>query len=131
MREKFRRFMIGRYGNDGLNQFLSIGSLVLFLLALITRFRLFYTLGLAALIWCYFRAFSRNLSKRTEENYRFYTLKDKVLSRFSSLRTRWEGRKEYRYYRCPQCRQNLRVPRGRGKIEICCPRCSTRFIKRS
>ena len=78
MREKLRQFMIGRYGTDGLNQFLSIASLVLLLIAIISRISLFTYLGAALLIFCYYRTFSRNISKRTEENYKFYTLKDRV-----------------------------------------------------
>ena len=131
MREKFRQFMIGRYGTDGLNQFLSVASLVLLLIAIVSRIRLFTWLGVALLGFCYYRTFSRNISKRTEENYKFYTLKDRVGSKFRGLKEQWANRKIYHYYRCPQCRQKLRVPRGRGRIQISCPRCGTQFIKKS
>ena len=131
MREKLRQFMIGRYGTDGLNQFLSIASLVLLLIAIISRVSLFIYLGAALLIFCYYRTFSRNISKRTEENYKFYTLKDRVDNKFKGWKEQWANRKVYHYYRCPQCRQKLRVPRGRGRIQISCPRCGTQFIKKS
>ena len=131
MREKLRQFMIGRYGTDGLNQFLSIASIVMLLISLITRVSLFTYVGMVLLILCYYRSLSRNISKRTEENYKFYTLKDRIRSKFSSLRDQWNNRKLYHYYRCPQCRQKLRVPRGRGRIQISCPRCGTQFIKKS
>ena len=124
MREKLRQFMIGRYGTDGLNQFLSIASLVLLLIAIISRVNLFTYLGAALLIFCYYRTFSRNISKRTEENYKFYTLKDRVDNKFKGWKEQWANR-------CPQCRQKLRVPRGRGRIQISCPRCGTQFIKKS
>ena len=131
MREKFRRFMIGRYGTDGLNQFLSIASLVLLLIAIVSRISLFTWLSAAPLLFCCYRTFSRNISKRTEENYKFYTLKDRVDNKFRGLKEQWANRKVYHYYRCPQCRQKLRVPRGRGRIQISCPRCGTQFIKKS
>ena len=131
MREKFRQFMIGRYGTDGLNQFLSIASLVLLLIAIVSRINLFTWLGVALLVFCYYRTFSRNISKRTEENYKFYTLKDRVNGKLRGLKEQWANRKIYHYYRCPQCRQKLRVPRGRGRIQISCPRCGTQFIKKS
>ena len=131
MREKLRQFMIGRYGTDGLNQFLSIASLVLLLIAIISRVSLFTYLGAALLIFYYYRTFSRNISKRTEENYKFYTLKDRVDNKFKGWKEQWANRKFYHYYRCPQCRQKLRVPRGRGRIQISCPRCGTQFIKKS
>ena len=131
MKEKFRQFMIGRYGTDGLNQFLSIASLVLLLIAIVSRISLFTWLSAAPLLFCCYRTFSRNISKRTEENYKFYTLKDRVDNKFRGLKEQWANRKVYHYYRCPQCRQKLRVPRGRGRIQISCPRCGTQFIKKS
>ena len=131
MREKLRRFMIGRYGTDGLNQFLSIASLVLLLIAIVSCISLFTWLSAAPLLFCCYRTFSRNISKRTEENYKFYTLKDRVDNKFRGLKEQWANRKVYHYYRCPQCRQKLRVPRGRGRIQISCPRCGTQFIKKS
>ena len=131
MREKLRQFMIGRYGTDGLNQFLSIASLVLLLIAIVSRVQIFTWLGIALLIFCYYRTFSRNISKRTEENYKFYTLKDRIDGKFRGLKDQWANRKLYHYYRCPKCRQKLRVPRGRGRIQISCPRCGTQFIKKS
>ena len=131
MREKFRQFMAGRYGTDALNQFLSIAAVVLILLSLVTRLGLFSWLGLAALISCYFRTFSRNISRRTEENYRFYSFQERLMGKWKGVKRRWADRKTYRYYRCPKCRQLLRVPKGRGRIEISCPRCGTQFIKKS
>ena len=113
MKEKFRQFMIGRYGTDGLNQFLSMSSIVMLL------------------VLCYYRSLSRNISKRTEENYKYYTIKDRVDRKFQDLKDQWANRKVYHYYRCPKCRQKLRVPRGRGRIQISCPRCGTQFIKKS
>jgi len=123
--------MAGRYGTDALNQFLSIVSIVLLLVALLTRVNLFTWVGMGVLIWCYYRTFSRNIPKRTEENYKFYTLKQQLEGKVRSLKEQWANRKLYHYYRCPQCRQKLRVPRGRGRIQISCPRCGTQFIKKS
>lgn len=131
MREKFRRFMAGRYGTDALNQFLSILAVALLLVSLLTRLGLFTWLGLAALIYCYFRTFSRNISRRTEENYRFCSFQEQLAGKWKGVKRRWADRNTYRYYRCPKCRQMLRVPKGRGRIEISCPRCGTQFIKKS
>ena len=58
-------------------------------------------------------------------------LKDRIDRKFRSLKDQWANRKVYHYYRCPKCRQKLRVPRGRGRIQISCPRCGTQFIKKS
>ena len=142
MKEKFRQFMIGRYGTDGLNQFLSIASIVMLLISLLTRVTLFTWVGVVLLVLCYYRSLSRNIGKRTEENYKYYAIKDRVDNKFRGLKDRvdrkfrglkdqWANRKLYHYYRCPKCRQKLRVPRGRGRIQISCPRCGTQFIKKS
>ena len=92
---------------------------------------LLYWVGLAVLIYSYVRIFSRNIPKRAAEN-RWYLAKQAAVSqRFSSMKTRWRMRQTYRYFRCPHCRQELRVPRGRGRISITCPKCGTSFIKKS
>ena len=106
-------------------------GIVLLLISLLTRFSLFTWLGLVLLVLCYYRSLSRNISKRTEENYQYYALKDRVDRKFRGLKDQWANRKLYHYYRCPKCRQKLRVPRGRGRIQISCPRCGTQFIKKS
>ena len=123
MKEKIRQFMIGRYGTDGLNQFLNIASLVLILVYILTRLPLLLYVGVVLLGFCYYRMFSRNISKRTEENYKYYAVKDRIRNKFSGLKDQWDNRRLYHYYRCPQCGQQLRVPRGRGKISITCPKC--------
>ena len=56
MKEKFRQFMIGRYGTDGLNQFLSIASIVMLLISLLTRVTLFTWVGVVLLVLCYYTA---------------------------------------------------------------------------
>lgn len=131
MKEKFRRFMAGRYGTDGLNQMLSFVAIAFIVLELITRWSVFGWISLVLLILCYYRALSRNIAKRTQENYQYYTFRDRVTSHFKSFQDQWANRKLYHYYRCPKCRQKLRVPRGRGRIQISCPRCGTQFIKKS
>lgn len=137
MREKFRQFMIGRYGTDALNQALSISSIVLFLLSWITRWAPLGWAAFALLGWCYYRTFSRDIARRTEENYKFYTFcashnwSGKLKARLALYQEMWANRKTHRYYSCPQCHRRLRVPKGRGRIEICCPRCGTRFIRKS
>ena len=74
---------------------------------------------------------SRNISKRTEENYKFYTIKDRITGKANGLKDQWANRKVFTTTTAaPQCRQKLRVPRGRGRIQISCPRCGTQFIKK-
>ena len=126
MKEKIRQFMIGRYGTDGLNQFLSIASLVLILVYILTRLPLLLYVGVVLLGFCYYRMFSRNISKRTEENYKYYAVKDRIRNKFSGLKDQWDNRRLYHYYRCPQCRQSGRgrertAGRVRRQTQVCFP----------
>ena len=116
--------MIGRYGSDQLNTYLLIGGIVLMLIgALFGRRSMIAAfcsvLSYAPLFWCIFRMYSKNIEARRREN-------QAVLNWISHVKDR-----EHRYYRCPRCHQTVRVPRGRGKINIRCPKCGTQFIKRS
>ena len=130
-KEGFRRFMAGRYGADALSQGIIIAGLVLFLLAVFTRIGLFSLLAMALYIWAIFRMYSRNGEKRAQENARYLAATRKLRTSVNQALTRLKNRKKYRYFRCPGCRQVVRVPRGKGKINIRCPKCSRQFIKRT
>lgn len=130
MREKFQRFMWGRYGNDRLNQFLMAAALVCLVISLF-GLNIFYLLGFGLMIYAYFRMFSRKTVKRAAENQWFLRREMKVRSWFGSRKKAFAQRKEYRIYKCPNCKQKLRVPRGKGRIAIRCRKCGTEFIKKS
>lgn len=134
MRAWFQRFMSGRYGGDAFSNFLSLAALVVVVLGLFVPGlfgMLLGWLGWAVLIYSYYRIFSRNIPRRAAENRWFLAQRYAVQQRFAGARTRFAQRKVYRYFRCPRCRQQLRVPRGRGRISITCPKCGTSFIKKS
>ena len=119
-----RKFMAGRYGFDRLNQCLLGAAFVLILISAIggRRVQWMSVLSLLAyvpLVWSIFRMYSRNIEARRRENAAF-------LRFFSRLTD-----KQYRYFRCPGCRQVVRVPRGKGKINIRCPKCGRQFIKKT
>ena len=71
------------------------------------------------------------LSKRYEENQRYLNAKYRAVVKKNNLKKRWAQRSTYRFFKCPQCKQTVRVPKGRGKICITCPKCKTEFIKKS
>ena len=123
--------MAGRYGVDELSKFLNIVLLVLLVLSIFIRSGILYLLALGILIYSYFRMFSRNISKRYEENQKFVNFRYRNVVKWNNFKKRFAQRKEYRYYHCPQCKQTVRVPRGRGKICITCPKCRTEFVKKS
>ena len=131
MKERMQRFMAGRYGNDQLNQFIFIVAIVSMVLEIITRQSLFYTLTLVLLILAYVRVFSRNINKRYEENMKFLQKKDAILNKFRKQKYYAAQRRNFHIYTCPQCKQKIRIPKGKGKISITCPKCRTSFIKKS
>lgn len=131
MKERMQRFMAGRYGNDQLNQFIFIVVIISMVLEIITRQSLFYTLTLVLLILAYVRVFSRNINKRYEENMKFLQKKDAILNKFRKQKYYAAQRRNFHIYTCPQCKQKIRIPKGKGKISITCPKCRTSFIKKS
>lgn len=136
MKEKLMKFMYGRYGNDELNQFLFklvFVSLVISLLSGRASFLgdLFYFLALIMVVFIYFRMFSKNFNKRYSERTAYLNYSNKVklsLDKQSKIR---EQKKSYAFFKCPSCKQKVRVPKGKGKISIHCPKCGVDFIKKS
>ncbi|HIS32749.1 MAG TPA: hypothetical protein IAB44_14575 [Candidatus Limivivens intestinipullorum] len=131
MKEKFQRFMTGRYGVDDLSKFLLGVAVVLCVLSLFLRSGLLNALVFLALIVLYFRIFSRNFSARSHENSVFLKYKNRVTGFWTGQINLLKQRKDYHIYTCPQCKQKIRIPRGKGKIEITCPKCRNKFIKKS
>ncbi len=130
MREKMQRFMWGRYGNDNLNQFLLAVAFACLIISFLGG-GVFYILATVIMVFAYYRMFSRNISKRSAENQQFLKQKMKVRGFFIKKKREWGQRKTYHIYRCPNCRQKIRVPRGRGRIAISCRKCGNEFIKKS
>ena len=119
----FRNFMVGRYGTDRLNMVILGVGLVASLLSVLIKFApvnlaLFF-LSYGMMFWAIFRTLSRNTYKRYQENRKFLQFFDRLKDR------------EHRYFDCPKCRQVVRVPRGKGKIAITCPKCREKFVKKT
>lgn len=124
---KLYRFMSGRNGNDQLGLALLVAALILNIIFRVTGL---YLLGFIAMVMVFFviyRMFSRDLAKRQEENRRFLCLWSDARLRFSNWRIRRAQARDYKFFTCPSCKNILRVPRGKGKIQITCPKCGQRF----
>lgn len=130
MKEKLQRFMIGRYGVDELNRVLSIVSILVMVLGLFTA-PLLSTLGLALFIYYYFRTFSKNIYARSGENAAFLRVRHRITRWFLNKKLRLSQQKTHRFYKCSSCKKTVRVPRGKGNIEITCPVCRNQFVKKS
>lgn len=92
---------------------------------------LMYYLGFATIIYVYYRLLSRNIYKRASENQAFLNKTANIRNKINSQKSIIKQRKTHRIYKCPTCKQKVRVPKGKGKISIHCPKCDTYFIKRS
>ena len=82
-------------------------------------------------MYVYFRMFSKNIQKRYEENMKYLQLKRQVMGRFEKEKRMIADRKVNHIYKCPTCKQKIRIPKGKGKICITCPKCGTEFTKKS
>lgn len=123
MRNGLVRFMTGRYGTDKLNMAI-LGVGLTFTLAgmFIPNAIIKLAMTIVAyvfMLWAIYRSLSRQTYKRYDENRRFLLF-------FQKLKDR-----EHRYFDCPRCRQQVRVPRGKGKIAITCPKCKEKFVKKT
>jgi hypothetical protein len=130
MRNAIQRFMYGRYGNDQFGFFLLGLSVVLSLLASLFDLGLLNLLAEVAIIYALFRMFSRNTYKRREENAKFLRKVNPFLKWFRLQQTMRKD-KAHRYFKCPNCSQYLRVPRGKGKITVTCRSCKASFQEKS
>ncbi len=131
IRNWLRNFMIGRYGPDQLYIALFIGAVLFGLLAVIPWLSFFTIISYALLIYAIFRMLSRNIAKRRRENDIFlrywWPLRYKIKARIE----RFKSRKTHKFFKCPGCKNILRVPKGKGKIQITCPKCGERFERRT
>ena len=124
---KIAQFMAGRRGFDQFSRDLSIFALILILIDMFLPWKadILSTLGFLVILYSYFRAFSKNLTKRHEENNWYCTfIGNKIRAYFK------RDRKNFTYFKCPQCKQSLRAPKGRGKIRVTCSRCHNVFEKK-
>ena len=118
-----RRFMTGRYGTDKLNMYILGAGVILCLLTMFIPVALvdlvLTAVSYGLMIWAISRTFSRNTYKRYQENRKFLLLLERIKDR------------QHRHFSCPKCRQPVRVPRGKGKIAIKCPKCGEKFIRKT
>lgn len=119
-----RNFMTGRYGPDQLNIALIVSALIVSLVSRFEKLSLLIFPAYLLLVFAFYRMLSRNVTRRQTENERFLRILGSVKNRFKYSKT-------HKYFKCPSCRNTLRVPRNKGKLQITCPKCGERFIKKS
>jgi len=133
----FRNFMQGRYGVDQLG-FACVASYCV--LSIVGRFVARWTpityvvisiISTFLVVWSIFRLLSRNISKRYNENQVFLKYWNKIKNGFAQGKTYVDNKKIYKYFKCPSCKVKVRVPKGKGTVEITCPKCGRAFRKKS
>jgi DNA-directed RNA polymerase subunit M/transcription elongation factor TFIIS len=134
MKEKLQNFFMGRNGADSLSRFTLTVSMVFIVVSLCTRnilngvlSNVFWTLALITIIYSYWRTLSRNVYKRSAENDRYIAATSGIRTFFRNEDTKFKQRKSFKFFKCPSCKTMLRVPRGKGKIQITCKKCGNRF----
>ena len=127
LKESFARFMQGRHGPDNLGMFTLITGLACSLLGSFTGIGILSLLGFALYVWTLFRMFSRNNDKRFAENRKYIELTSNWKTRIRQFVKRMKNRRDYRYFKCPNCKVLLRMKRGPGEKDITCVRCGHQF----
>ena len=130
IRQALSRFMSGRYGMDQLNTFLMVLYILLYFVFLFVRWFPLDLLAMVLLIITLIRMLSRKHDRRRAENARILQIIRPVTRKFKNIRTRVKDR-EHRYFKCPGCGQQMRVPRGKGRITVHCRSCGATFEEKS
>lgn len=125
------KFMQGRHGADNLGMFTLLSGLIISLLGSFTRIGLLSIIGLALYIITLFRMFSRNHEKRMAENRKYIELTSNWKTKVRQFSKRMKNRRDYKYFKCPECKVLLRTKRGSGEKDITCVRCGHQFKQKS
>ncbi|MCD8118165.1 MAG: zinc-ribbon domain-containing protein [Lachnospiraceae bacterium] len=130
MKQRFQNFMYGRYGSDNFSNFLLGTALVLLILGMFLS-GIFTILAFAVLIYSYYRMFSKKTYARAHENEVYLAKTEGIRKKWRGFWSRMKTRKTHHIYTCPNCKQKIRIPKGKGHIRITCPKCQTSFEKNS
>lgn len=131
MRQHFMNFMRNRYGTDGLNYALLVFYFMLWFINLFLRNQIFSFLILILMVLILFRTFSTNIPARRRELALFQKHYSRLRQWFRIIKRNWGREDQYYYAICRNCRQTLRLPKGKGSIEVTCPKCGYHFDKRT
>jgi predicted RNA-binding Zn-ribbon protein involved in translation (DUF1610 family) len=116
--------MYGRNGVDDITRVVVIISIIVYLISAVFKLPVFGVITLILLYYALFRMISRNKEKRMLEN-------QKYVNYIQAFKLNFEQRKTHRIFVCKRCGKKIRVPKGKGKIEITCPLCGNKMIHRT
>ena len=131
LRSRMARGLYGRNGFDALAVTCNTVAILLLIINIFAQNLVIYFIWVAFFAYSVFRVYSKNIPKRYEENRKFLAMTEAPRKRIGLMKLQWRDRSVSRYYICKSCHQQIRVPKGKGRIEIRCPKCGERFIKRT
>lgn len=128
---RFRNFMYGRYGFDQFTRALVIISLILSLVTTFIGMNGLVVIAYIPFLYALYRSFSKDIQRRSKENMAYLSITDRIKKRGNHMKLWLVGTKTHKYFTCSGCKQTIRVPRGKGKIAITCPKCKKEFVRRT
>lgn len=126
---RFRMFMMGRYGTDQLSVAILVAGMLLTFIGDAARWSILTLLAYLVFGLGMYRVLSKNIPQRRRENDKFLGYWNPVYSSLKTKQVMFNDRKKYKYFKCPNCKQMMRAPRGKGKISVTCQKCSNKFIR--
>ena len=131
MEQRLAEWMRGRNGVDELGNFALGLALVLVIANVFLRTFVMSVLALVLMGYAWWRMSSKNLSAREGENRAFVSLLGPIRPWVRNPRAAFAEARAYKHFKCPSCGQRVRVPRGKGKLRVRCPRCAEKFEART
>ena len=128
---RLSRFFYGRNGYDNLAKSCNLLAILLLVINIFAQNMIIYFIWVALFGYSVFRVYSKNIPKRYAENQKYLKMTELPRKYIKLMGMQWRDRSVSRYYICKSCHQQIRVPKGKGRIEIRCPKCGERFIKRT
>lgn len=128
---RFRKFMYARYGSDQLSMALIAISFIILVISMFMPNNWFGLVAYIPMIFSIYRTLSKNYTSRRAENAMFLKLWNPIMAGIHKIIVRMKGSKTHKFYTCPGCKQTIRVPKGKGNIEITCPKCKAHFVKKT
>lgn len=126
-----KKFMNGRYGADQLSIALLFLWVVISLISRLTGSSVLIALSYIPIVFAAYRMFSKDIKKRSMENYKFAIFMSPVYVKYKKMKSRIRGFKTHKYFKCEKCNTKLRVPRNKGKIMVTCPKCKITFVRKT
>ncbi len=136
-RADMKEVMSHRCGLDELNNFIMLIGFIFIVTALLSHKWIFTLIGAVFVVLCYIRVFSQKLEKRKKENDIYMKYMGSVVRKAAhwklclKMKIKSIGNAEYAYFVCSKCGQVIRIPKGKNKVSIRCPKCNETFIKRT